>query len=248
MATAGTITVTMTQAVASSDQQSTGGYMSRAAIGTLARQYLMQLGAGFVTGTILNNTVNLACREVQRDTNVYRAYVPINLVANKRDYALAGSVMQVYRVTIGTGTNRKRLEPTDMESLDRDEPGWDAGTAGTPTRYYISGGYIGFDPKPHTVAAATTAYMWCSCNAPTLDQAASQPTWLPAAWHDTLAKRTAIDIAGGFDADNPNSPMRQSWLYQEYLQDTAQIRTMASHRPVENSPHVRMKGYSTFRR
>lgn len=222
--------------------------MQRVDMGTAVRQYLGNLGVGEVTGTLVVRALDRSARRINNITKLNKVDITVALQTGVREYTMPTATMDVYRVRIGTGSSRKRLKPTTVAALDRDEGDWEAGTAGTPTRYYTDGMKMGFVPKPHGTAAAGTIYVNCLQNPSPLSTASSQPSWCPAHGHDTIAKGAAIDIAGGFLAGDDGSQVRLTTLYQEYLQEVADIRRMSLGRSREYQPQVRVKGYDGFRR
>lgn len=279
--------------------------MNRNAIATAVREWLDSSNVGHVTGTIIHNAIDRACVRVNREAKLYRADSTVSIKSGTREVSLAGTITEIHRVRLGTGTQRTKLEPISVNALDRDNGDWEGGATGVPTRYYVDGGVIGFDPKPvaRTAWAQSTLYaegdivipgtengftyrctsagtsaathpIWpttvdgtvSETAGPTWQQngstwvyihghmnvggltASQSPTWCPAAYHDTIAKAAAIDIAGGFDADNENQQVRVSKLYAEYLAEMKELSNFPQRRSREYGGRITLSGYGTYRR
>lgn len=222
---------------------------TRAQIATAAREYLEEIDSGItVTGTIMANAINRAQRELNRETEYNRHSRALAITTGTREYTISSTHTKLYRVCLGTGSSRIRLDPTSTARLDSDEPGWDAATAGTPSYYYADGKYLGLHPKPHEAAAAGTVYYKALVTPPDLSAAGSSPSWCPDEYHDTIAKRTAVDLAGGFLATTDGSPNRGAWLYDQYLADVREMKRLAVRRSQEYTGGFRPTGYGSFRR
>jgi hypothetical protein len=222
--------------------------MNRSNMATAVRNYLNELGTGEVTGTVIVNALDRSSRRINSTAKINKGDISIALQTGVREYSFPTAAMDVYRVRIGTGANRKRLEPTSYASLDREYGDWEAATAGTPTKYYTDGMIFGVYPKPHSTAAGTTVYVRCLQNPSPMANATTSPTWLPARWHDTIAKCAAIDLAGGFLSTTEGMEIKKSNLYQEYLEEVMQLKAISSDRSNEQTPRIRVTGYETFRR
>lgn len=221
--------------------------LTRSDIGTAAREYLEEIDAGVtVTGTIMVNAINRAQRELNRDTEYNRHERQIALATSTREYTLAGTHTKIYRATLG-GT-RIKLDPTSVARLDTENPGWEGGTAGTPSQYYTNGAYFGLVPKPHGTAASGTVYYNALVTPANLSATGSSPTWCPDEYHDTIAKRVAVDLAGGFLATTDGATTRAGWLYDQYLREVQEMKRLAVRRSQEYTGGFRPTGYSTFRR
>jgi hypothetical protein len=221
--------------------------LTRADIATATRQYLDEVNAGVtVTGTIMTNAINRSQRRLNRETEYNRVDVQIALATGTREYTLTGTTTKIYRARLG-GT-RIRLDPTSVARLDNEEPGWENGTAGTPSRYYTNGKYFGVHPKPHSVAAAGTVYLNVLQTPANLSAAGSSPSWCPDEYHDTIAKLTAVDLAGGFLATTDAAPNRAGWLYDEYQREVQEMKRLATRRSAEYTGGFRPTGYANFRR
>jgi hypothetical protein len=219
--------------------------MQRAEIGTAVRNYISELGVGLVTGTIVTNAINRSMRRINQDARINRGDLTKSLQTGVREYALGGTIMDVYQVRLGTGSSRIRLKPTSRAALDRDSGNWEAGTHGTPSQYYLDGMYLGVHPKPGGTA---TAYIRCLQNPANLSNATSAPSWLPVFFHDTIAKGAAVDLANGFLGDTEKSTNRLSMLYQEYIKEVMELRRLATNRSREYQARITPKGYETFGR
>ncbi len=134
--------------------------MDRAAIATAAREHLHELNGTYVTGTVLVNAIDRSCRRINRLTKINKTTATVGLRTGAREMSLGTATMDIYRVTLGTGTQRKRLTPISMARLDADDGDWEAAASGTPTEYYTDGLVIGFNPRPRarTSWVASTAY------------------------------------------------------------------------------------------
>lgn len=130
---------------------------SRSDIATAARSYLGELGAGFVTGTILTQAINRAQRRVNRDTTFNRSEATLSIKAGTREYSLPTAALDLYEVRLGTGADRKYLDPTSRSELRRDVGDWESATSGTSTEYWTDGMKIGFHPKPQVIDEWTRA-------------------------------------------------------------------------------------------
>lgn len=127
--------------------------MNRASMGTAVREQLNELGVTYVTGTILLGALNRANRKLNTDTEYNRADATVSIKGGTREVSIPTSVLEVYRVRLGTGSQRVRLNPASISGMDRDDADWEAGTYGTPTKYYFDGNLMGFDPLPRARAA-----------------------------------------------------------------------------------------------
>ena len=127
--------------------------MNRAAMATAVREHLNELGVTYVTGTILLSALGRANRKLNTDTEYNRADATMSIKGGTREVSLPTTVLDVYRVRLGTGSQRVRLTPASMSGMDRDNANWEAGTYGTPTKYYFDGNLMGFDPLPRARAA-----------------------------------------------------------------------------------------------
>ncbi len=279
--------------------------MNKNAMATATRQYLNEFGTTYVTGTILQNALDRAARKLNTDTEANRSDATISIAGGGREVSIPTTVLDVYRVRLGTGSQRVRLSPVSMAGLDRDNAGWEGGTYGTPTQYYFDGNIIGFDPLPRSRTAWATATLyalneivrpgtdngfWYKCttagtsgathptwpttlegtvsdgntaweqagcsrvylralvNVPGLTNGTTTPTWLPARYHDAIAKGAALDIAGGMDIDKSSNQGRLMTLYKQYQQEVAEIRRLAANRSREFVPRMTPTGYGTYRR
>jgi len=222
--------------------------LTRADIATAARRYLDEVNAGVtVTGAHMTDAINRAMRELNRVTEYNRVGVQVALATSTREYTMTGTTTKIYRVRLGTGSSRVKLDPTSIARLDDEEPGWEAATAGTPSRYYTNGKYIGFVPKPHSTAASGTVYMNVLQTPSSLSSATATPSWCPDEYHDTIAKRTALDLAGGMLASTDFAGSRAGWLYDQYLRDAQEMKRLAVRRSQEYVGSFKPTGYSTFR-
>lgn len=127
--------------------------MNRGAMATAVRQRLNELGTTYVTGTIITDALKRANLKLNSDTEFNRADATLSIAGGSREVSLPTTVLEVYRVRLGTGSQRVRLTPASMGGLDRDNADWEAGTYGTPTQYYFDGNLMGFDPLPRARAA-----------------------------------------------------------------------------------------------
>ena len=221
---------------------------TRSQIGSAARYYLHEINVDHVTGTVLNSNINLAQRDVNRDTRFYRGWLNIGLQTGVQEYSLSASAMEVLRGHIATGANTKKLDATSLSDLDRDNADWQAATAGTPTKYYIDGNTIGFEPKPHGVAAAGTEHFRCVLSPADLASATTEPTWCPNGYRDLISKKTAIITAYGYDGDDGPNQIRLQALYNEYARDALGLRRLAEGRARDHQPRIRVTGgYDTYR-
>jgi hypothetical protein len=219
--------------------------MIRSEIATAVRQHLAETGTGEVTGTILLGAIGRACRRVNRDAKVNRGDATLSLASGVGEYAMPSGVLDVYRVRIGTA--RTKLDATNAEALDRDYNGWEGAANGTPSLYYTEGNLFGVYPKP-TAAAATTAYVRGLLNVSAPANATGVPSWCPYAFHDTISKAAAIDIAGGFEAGKDFMDSRLEVLYREYLSEVSELKGLMEHRSTEQTPRLRPTGYGCYRR
>ncbi len=134
--------------------------MDRAAIATAAREYLHELNGTYVTGTVLVNAINRSCRRINRLAKFNKVDATVCIRSGAREMTLGTATLDIYRVRLGTSTQRKRLTPISMARLDADSGDWEAAASGTPAEYYTDGLVIGFNPKPRTRTSwvASTAY------------------------------------------------------------------------------------------
>lgn len=222
--------------------------LTRSQIGSAARYYLHEMNVDHITSTVMNANINMAQRDVNRDCRFYRGWLNIALQTGVRDYTLSGSAMEVLRGRIGTGANTKKLDATSLQDLDGDDANWEAGTAGTPTKYYIDGNTIGLDPMPHAAAAATVAHFRCVLSPADLAAATTQPTWCPNDYRDLISKKAAIITAYGYDGDDGPNQVRLQALYNEYARDALGLRKLAERRARDHQPRMRVTGgYDTYR-
>ncbi|MFA5376444.1 MAG: hypothetical protein WC455_11930 [Dehalococcoidia bacterium] len=134
--------------------------MDRSAIATATREHLHELKGSYVTGTVLVNAINRSCRRINRLTKINKVEATVGIRTGARQMSLGTAIMDIYRVRLGTGSQRKRLIPISMARLDVDDGSWEAATAGTPSQYYTDGLVIGFNPRPRVRASwvAGSAY------------------------------------------------------------------------------------------
>lgn len=131
--------------------------MQRSDIGTATRAYLGQIGVNYITGTILYAGINRAARKLNREAGLNRGDVTMTLAPGKREKTMQGTILEVYRVRLGTGLERVTLDVTDTSAKDRDADDWESGTAGDPVEYWTDGMVMGFEPKPFTWTIWDTA-------------------------------------------------------------------------------------------
>ncbi len=127
---------------------------------TAVRQYLNELGTTYVTATIVANALDRANRKLNTDTEYNRADATLSIKGGTREVGLPTTVLEVYRVRLGTGSQRVRLTPASMSGMDRDNADWEAGTYGTPTKYYFDGNLMGFDPLPRARSAWASSTLY----------------------------------------------------------------------------------------
>ncbi len=126
-------------------------------------------------------------------------------------------------------------------------------TAGTtsatePTWPTTSGSHATAGTVAFMEYGPSKAHLRCLQTPSSLANATSTPSWCPVDYHDTIAKGAAIDLAGGFDADAENAPVRVTRLYQEYLAEVADLRRLSTNRSREYTSRLSPTGYGTFRR
>jgi len=134
--------------------------VNRGTMATAVRHHLNDLGTTYVTGTILANALDRANRKLNTDTEYNRADATLSIKGGTREVSLPTTVLEVYRVRLGTGSQRVRLTPASMSGMDRDNADWEAGTYGTPTKYYFDGNLMGFDPLPRARAAWASSTLY----------------------------------------------------------------------------------------
>jgi len=118
--------------------------MNRSEMATALRRYLNELGAGYVGTTHAYDALKDAAEQLNRDANFNRANVVQTLSGGVQEYTFPGTVMDVYRVRIGAGTDRQRLKPTSAAASDVVDGDWEANMgSGTPTEYYTDGNTLG---------------------------------------------------------------------------------------------------------
>ena len=217
---------------------------TRAEIATAAREYLDEINAGVtVTGTIMTNAINRSQRELNRITEYNRLERTITTTTSTREYTMTGTHTKIYRVRYGP--TYKKLDPTSVARLDNENPGWEGGTAGTPSGYYAHGPKFGLQPKPD---ATGTVYYNTLVTPANLSASGSSPSWCPNEYHDTLAKGVAIDLAGGQLATTDSSQNRAGWLYSQYMRDAQEMKRLAVRRSAEYTGGFKPTGYERFRR
>ncbi|HUV04198.1 MAG TPA: hypothetical protein VMX94_03735 [Armatimonadota bacterium] len=81
-----------------------------------------------------------------------------------------------------------------------------------------------------------------------MTNATTVPTWLPGAFHDSLPKGAAADIARGRMADGDVNTVRYQTLYSEYLADCGELRALGARRSREHIAQITATGYGQFRR
>lgn len=213
--------------------------MNKGEIQTAARHYLFELNSNsMVTSTVMKRAFNRAQRRLNTDTQYNRTDATVSIKSGAREMSVPTTVMNIYRVRLGTSTQRTRLEPTDPHALDRDDGDWEAGTCGTPTRYYTDGPYIGFDRKPRARSKWTRSHAYsvgdlvipsasdngllyqCKVAGTSAGTVANEPTW-----------PTTID---GTTGEGPTSP-RLQWkqigstlVYMRCLKNPVDITTVAT--------------------
>jgi hypothetical protein len=116
-------------------------------------------------------------REIAVDSGCLEAYYTFSTAASTREYALPADFAYVQKNGVRVGTApcvqipRRPLRPSDL--------------SGTPTMFYVRGGYIGFDPIPTSVATVTMIY------------ARRPPQYAMNVWYYNLAETTlscALDV------------------------------------------------------
>jgi len=219
--------------------------MDLSGLRTEARRHLGELGTTFVTATVLDGAINAACERVNADTGFNRIDGTIGLSTGTREYTLPTAALDVYRVRLGSAYTS--LTWTDKADLDNREPGWESGTSGTPTQYYVIGNKLGVHCKPHGTAAGTVLHVEYLRNPTSLATTTAVPSWCPIVGHRTIAKGAAIDVAGGFNATGDGTGTRIAKLYQEYVAEVQRLAGISNSRSREQVATLRPTGYKTFR-
>lgn len=219
-----------------------------------------------------------------------------------REFAIPTSANDIYRVRLGTGTDRVSLKPMSPSRLRWDDKTWEGGTAGTPTEYYTEGPYIGFEKKPRNISdwVAATAYslgdqvvpsgtnqegfiyscitagtsaaagdqitwpvtingtatdntaqwqqsgsvrVWLrTLKEPTaLSSGGSAPEWLPQRYHRTIARGAALELLGGFDAENQAADKRLRKLFIDYTSDVRELTNLGRNRSREYTARIKVR-------
>ena len=104
--------------------------------------------------------INLVHQDVLWQLPLITATEDLTLVADQQEYAYSevciGLIAAEY---LTSATDRRPLEPVDIEYLNQEERGWRRLGSGTPSRYYhwrsATANVIGLLPKPATATGAT---------------------------------------------------------------------------------------------
>jgi len=222
--------------------------MNRSEMATAVRRTLNDFSTEFISTSQMYDALHEAAQELNEHAEVNRANTTVNLADRTREYSLSGGVMDIYRVRLGTGSSRRKLEPLSVAAFDRNHEDWESGTAGTPSRYYWDGSTIGFDPYPTSTVAAATVYMRVLKDVPAFSNATSTPSWCPDRYHRTIVKKAAINLAGGPGADTDTNAVRLQKLYAEYLKEADKLKGLVRNRSREYQQSITPIGYGRFRR
>ena len=180
--------------------------MNRTEMATATRRYLNELSVSYIGTGMLYDAINEANSQLNAEAKYNRLDATIDIDSGAPTYTLSGTILDVFRVRLGTGSQRRRLEPTDVHRLDIEGGDWEAQGRGTPTEYFTNGGVIGFvNPLPakrepwkaNTLYAAgaivvpTTpnGFTYIALNAGT--SGGTQPTW-PQAIDATVTDNTIV--------------------------------------------------------
>lgn len=131
--------------------------MNRAEIATATRRYLNELSVAYMGAQMMYDAINEAYRQLNDDARYYRTTTWIDISSGQMQYQMSASVMDVYRVRLGTGAFATRLKPTDIHRVDTENDSWESVSGGTPAEYYTNGGVLGLVNPPPAVRPAWQA-------------------------------------------------------------------------------------------
>ena len=202
--------------------------MNRLSIATATRRYLRRVSNDYVSSTVINDYTDQSLKMINRVTEWNRAEATVGIAAGGILHGIATTVQDIYGVRLGTGTDRKRLDPSSRSLLDVEYGDWEASAGGTPTEYFTEGGKIGFYPPPRARAdwvsatayaagdlvvpsGSDTGFFYECTSAGNSSAAASQPTW-PTTIDGTVQDNTVEWQQAGC-----------TWVYLRCLKDVGTL-------------------------
>jgi hypothetical protein len=175
--------------------------------------------------TAVTQARNFVTRELVQSSYVQpRTTVEVPLVASQREYDLTSlGLLNIDSVEIGTSTSRSRMIPYG-ESQALFSANGDLSATGKPYWYYMAGAnQIGVVPLP----SGTTDSLWVT-GSPITD-AMSSPNDLSGIsemFNDAIAVKSALDVAGSFDMEQPEHGKRLPMLIKEFEAIMTQMKTL----------------------
>lgn len=139
----------------------------------------------------------------------YQKYFTVTQVNGTAQYAVDADCLEV----LSLYHNGIALRMTTRDALDAYEPGWDAGAAGTPTRYIAEGNQITLVPEPNGSAAALVCRVWATATPPPLILTTDTITGMRNAQAIRIPYGAALILAT-IDDKNPAHVIRRD-LYQK---------------------------------
>ncbi len=122
--------------------------MDRNGLATACRLMLNELGTSYVNTASMHLAIDAGVDRVNLDSGFNRADVTVSIHSGAREITIPTGVHEIFEARLGTGTDRDQLSASSRAKLNAEEGDWESGTAGTPTKYFCNGMYVGFHPKP----------------------------------------------------------------------------------------------------
>lgn len=133
--------------------------MNRQEIRNKVRKMLGETTEAFWTNAEINIWIDDACNDIAMHTLCLKGNATLTSVVNTAEYTLSSQIADVLAIVSEAyymdGSTYEKLQPTTVEELDFDYPGWRSASAGTPFKYYwnLQENIHGLYPKPDATNA-----------------------------------------------------------------------------------------------
>ncbi len=199
----------------------------------------------FFSDEELNDGLNEGDRESARElmevgaiNNTLEANGTIDLTAGTQEYALPTgcNLGEINRVEILADTAYSKLDFIDFSEIPDTESAVDTGTdvRGTPTKYYLRGGKMGFRPVPDTTTASNTPRVTVFYTARPTDitLGTTEPS-LPEEWQHLSCYYAASYVSQGMDREQAD------FFMGRYLDKRRRMLMTARSQQKERYPRTR---------